>query len=147
MGSSQSNPAAEQYRDALTKMQFKVAFEHGTEPPFNNEYYNNKRDGIYLSVASEEVLFSSKDKFDSGTGWPSFTKPIEGAPVKETTDRTLGMARTEVSCSKDSVHLGHVFPDGPSSSGGSRYCINSASLKFVPVEEMTSADKEKYGFK
>ena len=91
----------EAYRSELTPMQFKVAFEQGTEPPFQNEYFNNKQDGIYVSVASKQVLFSSKDKFDSGTGWPSFTKPIQGAPVKETTDNAHGMTRTEVSCSTD----------------------------------------------
>lgn len=123
-----------------------MAFEHGTEPPFRNAYYDEKRDGIYKSIASGEVLFSSKDKFDSGTGWPSFTKPINGAPVKETTDSTLGMIRTEVSCSADAVHLGHKFDDGPKAQGGCRYCINSASLKFVPVDQMSAEEKQQYGF-
>lgn len=136
----------EQYRSTLTPMQFRVAFEHGTEPPFNNDYYNSKAEGIYKSIASGVPLFSSKDKFDSGTGWPSFTKPIEGAPVKETTDGSHGMRRTEVSCSKDTVHLGHKFDDGPSDKGGCRYCINSASLLFVPKEELSAEDKAKFGF-
>ena len=127
----------EQYRDKLNAMQWKVAFEHGTEPPFHNEFHNKKDEGIYLSIASEVPLFSSKDKFDSGSGWPSFTKPLPGAPVKETKDTTHGMVRTEVSCDKDSVHLGHVFDDGPRKDGGLRYCINSASLKFVPKSELT----------
>ena len=136
----------ESYRDVLTPMQFKVAFEHGTEPPFQNEFHNSKKEGIYVSIASEEVLFSSKDKFDSGTGWPSFSKPIDGAPVKETTDNKHGMSRTEVSCSTDTIHLGHVFNDGPKAGGGNRYCINSASLKFIEKGDMTSEDKAKYGF-
>uniref|UniRef100_A0A7S3CTE5 Peptide-methionine (R)-S-oxide reductase n=1 Tax=Strombidium rassoulzadegani TaxID=1082188 RepID=A0A7S3CTE5_9SPIT len=136
----------EQYRSKLTDMQFKVAFEHGTEPPFHNDYYNSKKEGVYFSIASGAPLFSSKDKFDSGTGWPSFTKPLSGAPVKETVDKSHGMSRTEVSCSKDGVHLGHVFDDGPRAQGGLRYCINSASLKFVPKEELSAEQKEQFGF-
>ena len=119
-------------RPILSPLQFQVAFEHGTEPPFQNEFFDHKEEGIYLSIASEEPLFSSKDKFDSGTGWPSFSRPLEGAPVKETVDRGFGMVRTEVSCETDQVHLGHVFEDGPTEEGGLRYCINSASLKFLP---------------
>ena len=88
-------------------------FHHGTERPWENIYNENKREGIYKSVVSQEVLFSSKDKFDSGSGWPSFTKPVEGAPIKETVDSSFGMIRTEVSCKTDTIHLGHVFPDGP----------------------------------
>ena len=136
----------EEYRDILTPMQFRVAFEHGTEPPFKNEYYMNKEEGIYKSVASGEALFSSKDKYDSGSGWPAFTKPLEGAPIKETKDTSHGMTRTEVSCAADFVHLGHVFDDGPKNAGGLRYCINSASLRFVPKSELTDQEKEKYGF-
>ena len=123
-----------------------MAFEHGTEPPFKNEYNEMKKSGIYKSIASGEVLFSSKDKFDSGTGWPSFTQPVVGAPIKETCDFSYGMERIEVSCEVDTVHLGHVFDDGPAGRGGRRYCINSASLNFVPVEEMTEEEKLKYGF-
>ena len=111
-----------------------------------NKYYENTQEGIYTSIASGEHLFSSKDKFDSGTGWPSFTKPLKDAPVKETTDYTAGMLRTEVSCSTDTVHLGHVFGDGPSAEGGKRYCINSASMLFIPKKELSEDDKIKYGF-
>ena len=136
----------EQFRSKLTPMQFRVAFEHGTEPPFQNEFFDSKAEGIYKSVASGDVLFSSKDKFDSGTGWPSFTKPLSGANIKETTDSSFGMVRTEVSCSTDHVHLGHVFNDGPRDKGGLRYCINSASLTFVPKNELSAEEKEKYGF-
>ena len=116
----------------MSPLQFEVAFEHGTEPPFNNEYHDHKEEGIYVSIASGEPLFSSKDKIDSGTGWPSFSKPLDEAPIKETEDRLFGMVRPEVSCSIDTVHLGHVFGDGPTEDGGLRYCINSASLKFIP---------------
>ena len=104
---------SERYREKLTVLQWKVAFEDGTEPPFNNLYYNNKEEGIYKSIASEVPLFSSKHKFDSDTGWPSFYQAVEGAPIKLSTDYDLGYARTEVKCSTDSVHLGHVFSDGP----------------------------------
>ena len=136
----------EQYREKLTGLQWKVAFEQGTEMPFQNEYFNNKEPGIYKSIASGVILFSSKDKFDSGTGWPSFTKPVADAPVKETTDMSLGVKRVEVSVETDGVHLGHVFEDGPQESGGCRYCINSASLQFVPEEKMTQEEKTKFGF-
>ena len=127
-------------------MQFRVAFEHGTEPSFDNEFNDMKKDGVFKSIASGEVIFSSKDKFDSGTGWPSFTKPIDGAPIKETHDFSYGMERVEVSCQTDTVHLGHVFNDGPHDQGGKRYCINSASLSFLAVEDMNEEEREKYGF-
>ena len=109
----ESNSDKEQYRAKLTPMQWKVAFESGTEPPFTGAYYDNKEEGIYYSVASGAPLFSSKDKFDSGTGWPSFTKPLQDAQVKEITDKSHGMTRTEVKSATDDVHLGHVFNDGP----------------------------------
>ena len=127
----------EQYRSKLTPEQWKVAFEQGTEPPFKNAYWNNHKPGIYKSVASGAVLFSSKDKFDSGTGWPSFWASVNPDLLTEKVDHTLGMTRTEVSCSVDHVHLGHVFNDGPVTHGGKRYCMNSASLTFVPVDQMT----------
>lgn len=126
----------------LTPMQHKVTQENGTEPAFRNEYWDNHKEGIYVDVVSGEPLFSSTDKFDSGTGWPSFTKPIEGKKIKEKMDTSHGMVRTEVRSSDANSHLGHVFNDGPSDEGGMRYCINSASLKFIPKEKLA---EEGYG--
>ena len=130
----------EELKKKLSPMQYKVACEGSTEAPFQNEYWDNHRTGIYVDVISGEPLFSSKDKFDSGTGWPSFTKPIDNSAVNEHEDISLGMSRTEVK-SQSGAHLGHVFPDGPGPSG-QRFCINSASLRFVAVEDL---DKEGYG--
>ncbi len=124
----------------LTPMQYEVTQQCSTEPPFKNEYWDNHKPGIYVDVVSGKALFASVDKFDSGTGWPSFTKPLEPAHVTEHEDTKYGMRRTEVK-SIDGSHLGHVFPDGPGPKG-LRYCINSASLKFIPVEEL---DKAGYG--
>lgn len=115
----------------------------GTEPAFQNEYWNNHRAGIYVDVVSGEPLFTSLDKFDSGTGWPSFTKPIDKNRVAEKSDRTLGMDQTEVRTSKSDSHLGHVFPDGPAPTG-QRYCINSAALRFIPVEKLKEQGYSEY---
>jgi len=126
----------------LNDMQTYVTKKNGTEPAFRNEYWDNHAEGIYVDIISGEPLFSSTDKFDSGTGWPSFTKPIDKKKIEELTDTAFGMKRTEVRSTKADSHLGHVFPDGPNDKGGLRYCINSASLKFVPKENL---EKEGYG--
>ena len=130
-----TKPSADELKKKLTPEQYHVTQMCGTEPPFQNAYWNEHRDGIYVDVVSGEPLFSSLDKFDSGTGWPSFTKPIDKARVAEKSDRILGMERTEVRSSKSDSHLGHVFPDGPAPIG-QRYCINSAALRFIPVEKL-----------
>jgi methionine-R-sulfoxide reductase len=128
----------------LTPMQFNVTQNAATEPPFRNEFWNNHEPGIYVDVVSGEPLFSSLDKFDSGCGWPSFTKPLASTDVVEHTDTSFGMVRTEVRSSVADSHLGHVFDDGPADKGGLRYCINSASLKFIPLEKMESEGYGKY---
>jgi len=126
----------------LTPEQFRVTQQNGTERPFTGEYNDNKAAGIYVDIVSGEPLFASSDKFESGCGWPSFTKPIEPAHVTELRDVSHGMVRTEVRSSHGDSHLGHVFPDGPRDRGGLRYCINSASLRFVPKADMVA---EGYG--
>lgn len=137
-----TKPSADELKKKLTPEQYRVTQQCGTEPPFRNEYWDNHRAGIYVDVVSGEPLFTSLDKFDSGSGWPSFTKPIEKNNVTEKSDRTFGMERTEVRSSQGGSHLGHVFDDGPSDKGGLRYCINSASLRFIPVEKLK---EEGYG--
>jgi peptide-methionine (R)-S-oxide reductase len=124
-----------EWRALLTPMQFMVARKQGTEPPFQNEFWDHHEDGVYFSVCSDTPLFDSRDKFDSGTGWPSFTKPIEKSFVCESRDVSHGMVRVEVHSNVDGAHLGHVFEDGPRAHGGLRYCINSASLRFIPRKE------------
>ena len=125
----------------LTEIQKHVTQENGTERPFNNEYWDNKKDGIYVDVVSGKPLFSSKDKFDSGTGWPSFSKPIKEEMIVEKSDNSHGMNRVEVRSKDADSHLGHVFNDGPKNKGGMRYCINSASLKFIAKDDL---EKEGY---
>jgi peptide-methionine (R)-S-oxide reductase len=126
----------------LTPQQYRVTQQNGTESPGSGEYLNNKEPGIYVDIVSGEPLFASSDKYESGCGWPSFTKPIEPANIKELPDTTLGMVRTEVRSKSADSHLGHVFDDGPTDRGGWRYCVNSASLRFIPRDDM---EAEGYG--
>ena len=135
-------PSPEEIKNKLTDMQYQVTQEEGTEPPFDNEYYDNEYTGIYVDVVTGEPLYSSKDKYDSGTGWPSFTKPISEDAIVLRTDNKLLSSRTEVRSKIGDSHLGHVFNDGPLDKGGMRYCMNSASLRFIPKEDM---EKEGYG--
>jgi peptide-methionine (R)-S-oxide reductase len=120
----------------LSRQQYRVTQDDVTEPAFRNQYWDNKNPGIYVDVVSGEPLFASVDKFDSGSGWPSFTVPIDPANVVEKKDRTWGMTRTEVRSAHGDSHLGHVFDDGPAEAGGLRYCINSAALRFVALEDL-----------
>lgn len=128
----------------LTAEQYQVAVQCGTEPAFHNAYWNNHAPGLYVDVISGKPLFTSMDKFDSGTGWPSFTKPVDKGEVIEKTDSSYGMSRTEVRSKTGDAHLGHVFDDGPQDKGGLRYCINSASLRFIPVEKLKEEGYAEY---
>ena len=137
-------PSEAQLKKELTPEQFAVTQQAATEPPFRNEYWDNHAPGIYVDVVSGQPLFSSLDKFDSGCGWPSFTQPLSRTDVLEHTDHSFGMVRTEVRSSMADSHLGHVFDDGPPDKGGLRYCINSASLKFIPLDKMEAEGYGKY---
>ena len=136
-----TKPSEEEIRQKLTSLQYQVTQQEGTERAFANEYWDNKQAGIYVDVVSGEPLFSSLDKYDSGTGWPSFTQPLEADNVKTRTDFKLFLPRTEVRSKHAGSHLGHVFNDGPAPTG-MRYCMNSAALRFIPVEKL---EEEGYG--
>lgn len=137
-------PDEKSLRESLTPLQYRVTRENGTEPAFQNEFWDHQGAGIYVDIVSGEALFSSLDKYDSGSGWPSFTQPIAGAGIVEKQDLSQGMVRTEVRSNTADSHLGHLFPDGPGDRGGLRYCINSAALRFVPLAEMAAQGYSKY---
>ncbi|MBN7574624.1 peptide-methionine (R)-S-oxide reductase [Clostridium sp. 2-1] len=134
----------EELKRSLTDEQYRITQENGTEAPFSNKYDNLFEKGIYVDITSGEPLFVSTDKFNSGCGWPAFSKPIDRKVIKEKIDKSHGMVRTEVRSSTGDAHLGHVFTDGPEDMGGLRYCINSAALKFIPKEKMKEEGYEEY---
>jgi methionine-R-sulfoxide reductase len=137
-------PSTDEIRKKLTKLQYEVTQNKGTERAFKNEYWNNNEIGIYVDIVTEQPLFSSKDKFKSGSGWPSFTKPISEDLLVEVEDKSLGMNRIEIKSALGDTHLGHLFYDGPKDVGGRRYCMNSASLKFIPKDKMIQLGYEDY---
>ena len=137
-----SKPSKEELKKRLTSMEYEVTQENATEPPFQNQYWDFFGEGIYVDVVSGEPLFSSRDKFDSSCGWPSFTQPLDRGSIKEKADFSYNMHRIEVRSREGDSHLGHVFTDGPLDKGGLRYCINSASLRFIPVDKL---EEEGYG--
>lgn len=132
----------EELRKKLTPLQYAVTQESATEPPFQNEYWNNTKEGLYVDIVSGTPLFSSRDQFESGCGWPSFTHPLDPEQIHERKDFSHGMVRVEVRSRDADSHLGHLFPDGPPDRGGMRYCINSASLRFIPKDDL---EREGYG--
>lgn len=134
----------EELKKKLTPIQYSVTQENATERPFQNEYWDNKKIGLYVDIVSGEPLFISLDKFDSGCGWPSFTKPVNSENIEEREDYSHNMSRIEVRSKDTDSHLGHVFPDGPIEDGGLRYCINSAALRFIPIDKLKEEGYERY---
>lgn len=144
MDKKYTKKSKEELKKELTELQYKVTQENATESPFTNEYDNFFEEGIYVDVTTGEPLFVSSDKFNSGCGWPAFSKPIKKEVIKEKIDKSHGMVRTEVRSNAGEAHLGHIFTDGPEEMGGLRYCINSASLKFIPMYKMKDEGYEEY---